>query len=82
LQAYILVTAEPSKLWEVAEATLKIKGVKTAHAVTGLFDVIVFVETPKLDTLGEILNRILLIGGVLHTQTAIVMPERLETTED
>jgi hypothetical protein len=47
-----------------------------AHAVTGSFDVIIYVETPKLDTLGEILNKIRLLSGILHTQTAIVMPER------
>lgn len=79
LQAYLLITTEPAKVWKVAESALKISGVKTAHAVTGSFDVIVFVETPKLDTLGEILNKVLLIDGVLHTQTAIVMPERLST---
>jgi len=76
LQAYILITTEPAKLWEIAEAALKIEGVKMAHAVTGSFDVIIYVETPKLDTLGEILNKIRLLSGVLHTQTAIVMPER------
>lgn len=76
MQAYILITTEPAKLWEIAEAALKIEGVKMAHAVTGSFDVIIYVETPKLDTLGEILNKIRLLSGVLHTQTAIVMPER------
>ena len=73
----MLITTEPAKVWKVAEAALKISGVKTAHAVTGSFDVVAFVETPKLDTLGEILNKIHLIDGVLHTQTAIVIPERL-----
>lgn len=48
-----------------------------AHAVTGSYDVIAFVEALKLDTLGDILGKILSIQGVLHTQTAIVMPERL-----
>lgn len=56
---------------------MKIDGVKMAHAVTGSYDVIAFVEALKLDTLGDILGKILSIQGVLHTQTAIVMPERL-----
>jgi DNA-binding Lrp family transcriptional regulator len=77
LYAYIFITTEPAKLWEIADASSNIKGVKMAHAVTGSFDVIVFVETPKLDTLGEILNEIRKLNGVLHTQTAIVMPERI-----
>lgn len=77
MQAYILITTEPARVWEVAEATLKIEGIKMAHAVTGSYDVIAFVEALKLDTLGDILGKILSIQGVLHTQTAIVMPERL-----
>lgn len=77
LYAYIFITTEPAKLWEIAEAASKIDGVKMAHAVTGSFDVVVFVETPKLDTLGDVLNKIRMLNGVLHTQTAIVMPERL-----
>jgi DNA-binding Lrp family transcriptional regulator len=77
LQAYILITTEPAKVWEVAEAILKIDGVKMAHAVTGSYDVIAFIEAAKLDMLGDILGKILSIQGVLHTQTAIVMPERL-----
>ena len=79
MQAYILITTEPAKLWAVAEAAMKIDGVKMAHAVTGSFDVVVFVETPKLETLGDVLNKIRLQSGVLHTQTAIVMPERFQT---
>lgn len=77
MQAYILITTEPAKVWEVTEAMSKIDGVKMAHAVTGSYDVISFVEAPELDALGDILGKILSIRGVLHTQTAIVMPEKL-----
>jgi hypothetical protein len=43
LEAYILVNAEAGAIWEVAEETLKVQGVKMAHAVTGQFDVVIFV---------------------------------------
>ncbi len=77
MQAYILISTDPGKPWKVAESTLKIDGVKTAHAVTGPFDVVAFVECTNIDELGKLLEKIHSISGVLKTQTAIAMPTRL-----
>ena len=78
MQAYILISTDAGKPWKVAESTLKIDGVKVAHAVTGPFDVVAFVECTSIDELGELLEKIHTINGVLKTQTAISMPARLE----
>jgi len=40
-------------IWEVAEAALKIDGVKLAHAVTGQFDVVVMLSLRRLRSLEE-----------------------------
>lgn len=77
MEAYILISTDPGKPWEVAETTLQINGVKMAHAVTGPFDVVAFVEFTDIDELGELLEKIHSIKGVLKTQTAIAMPSRL-----
>ncbi len=77
MQAYILISTEPGKPWEVAESALQIDGVKTAHAVTGPFDVVALVESTNIDELGKLLEKIHAINGVLKTQTAIAMPARL-----
>jgi hypothetical protein len=77
LQAYILVTTKPVTVRDIAEAVLKIGRLGMAQAVTGSYDVIAFVEASKLDTLSDILGKILSIRGLLHTQTVIVMSERL-----
>ena len=74
MQAYILVNTEPGKPWEVAEAALKIKGVKMAHAVTGQFDVVAYVEFTKMDDLGKIIEELQRLNGVRRTQTVIAMP--------
>jgi len=79
VQAYILITTQPGKPWDVAEATLKIEGVKMAHAVTGPFDVVAYVEFVKMENLGALIERIHSIDGVIRTQTAIAMPARLRT---
>jgi len=74
LQAYVLVNTEPGKLWEIADAALKIEGVKMAHAVTGQFDVVAYAEFTKMDELGNIIQELQRVQGVRRTQTAIVIP--------
>jgi len=73
LEAYILVNCVPKMVWEIAEAALKIQGVKMAHAVTGQFDVIVYAEFANMDALREIIGKFMSLNGVQRTQTAIVI---------
>jgi len=77
VEAYILVNSVPGMVWEIAEAALKIEGVKTVHAVTGQFDVIAYAEFANMDTLREIINKFMSLNGVQRTQTAIVIPSGL-----
>ena len=74
MEAYILVNTEASALWSVAEAALRIEGVKMAHAVTGQFDVVVLVDFPKMDHLGKVIEKIQNLKGVHRTQTLIAIP--------
>ena len=74
MEAYILVSTEANALWSVAESTLKIEGVKTAHAVAGEFDVVALVSFPKIEHLGKILEKIQLLKGVRGTETLIAIP--------
>jgi len=77
LEAYILVNSVPKMVWEIAEAALKIQGVKMAHAVTGQFDVIAYAEFANMDALREIIDKFMSLNGVQRTQTAIVIPPGL-----
>jgi len=74
LEAYVLIDAEPGSIWDVAEAALKIKGVKKAHAVAGQYDAVAYVEFLKMDDLGKVLEKIQRVKGVRRTQTLIVIP--------
>jgi hypothetical protein len=60
-------------VWEIAEAALKIQGVKMAHAVTGQFDVIAYAQFANMDALREIMGKFMTLNGVQRTQTAIVI---------
>ncbi|HVP16213.1 MAG TPA: Lrp/AsnC ligand binding domain-containing protein [candidate division Zixibacteria bacterium] len=74
MEAYILMSTEANALWNVAESTLKIEGVRTAHAVAGEFDVVALVSFPKIEDLGRILEKIQRLKGVRGTETLIAIP--------
>ena len=74
MEAYILISTEANALWQVAEAALKVEGVKMAQAVTGQFDAVVLVQFPKMDQFGKIIEKIQHLKGVLRTQTLMTIP--------
>ncbi|NWF87287.1 Lrp/AsnC ligand binding domain-containing protein [Candidatus Bathyarchaeota archaeon] len=74
MEAYILISTEPGIIWKVAEATLKIEGVKMASAVTGQFDAVAYVEFTKMEDLRKIIDEIQRLKGVRRTQTLIAIP--------
>lgn len=74
LESYVLIKTEPGMIWHVAEAALMVEGVKMAHAVTGQFDAVAYVEFPKMEDLGRIIDEIQHLKGVLRTQTLTVIP--------
>jgi DNA-binding Lrp family transcriptional regulator len=74
--AYILIEALPGKGLDLLNLTKEIKGVKTVHLVTGPYDVIAFVESPDLKSLGEmIVKRIQATGFVARTLTCITVEQ-------
>jgi len=77
LNAFILINTERGKLWKVAEEASTIKGVKIAHAVTGEYDVILYVDFLNISELSEIISRVQSINGVVKTATAIAMVPRI-----
>ena len=78
VEAYIFINSEPRKVWQIAEAALKIEGVKMAHAVTGQFDVVSYAEFANMDMLRGIIDKLGSLKGVQRTQTAVAIPPRLE----
>ncbi len=77
-RAFILINAEPGKLWKITDAAIKVNGVKMAYAVTGAFDAIVYAEVADIGELSDLINAIQSIDGITRTQTAITIPPRIE----
>jgi len=79
--AYILIKIAPGRSRPVTDKISKVEGVKTAYPVTGMFDIIAFIEAPDINHLTDIVRtEIQTIEGVLRTHTAIV--GELVTTGD
>jgi uncharacterized protein with GYD domain len=57
IQAYVLIEAEPTRVQELMKELpgMELEGsvIKHIHAVTGRFDMIAFVESPDLQSLGN-----------------------------
>ena len=79
--AYVLIKIAPGKSRSITEQVAKIDGVKTAHPVTGIYDIIAYVEASDINSLtGMVRGQIQTIDGVARTHTAIV--GELVTTGD
>ena len=69
--AYVMVQTEMGKAWNVSETALKMEGVKAAHTVTGIYDVIIYMEASNLEALKDNITKIHDIKGIQRTQTAV-----------
>jgi len=74
--AFVLVQSKPGKAFDVAKSIRKLKWVKWACAVTGVYDVIAFLETPGMHSLSDlVINQIQQIEGIQRTHTAMTMAD-------
>jgi DNA-binding Lrp family transcriptional regulator len=74
VKAFVLVQAQLGRSRSVARAVEKVKGVKMVFAVTGVYDVIAYLEMRDMTTLSElVIKKIQSVKGVERTHTAIVV---------
>jgi DNA-binding Lrp family transcriptional regulator len=74
ISAYIFIETSQGKARSIAREISQIPGVKTAHSVTGPYDVITYVEADSINVLGDfIVTKIQAIPGVLRTLTNVVI---------
>ncbi len=74
VKAYVLVQAQLGRARTVAKAVAKVRGVKMVHAVTGVYDVIAYLELSDMASLSAlVIRKIQAVKGVERTHTAIVV---------
>jgi len=57
VKAYVLVECFPGKVAFATQALRKLEGVSQAESVLGPWDVILYVEKPDLDNLGDFVTK-------------------------
>lgn len=73
VEAYVFVKTAPGRAVSIAKAVSRIRGVKSAKAVSGQFDIIALAGAADVKALSQlVLTRIQVIKGVLSTETAFV----------
>jgi DNA-binding Lrp family transcriptional regulator len=74
IAAYEFINCESGKAEAVVKALRKIKGLKQVHVVTGLHDIVAYVEAPTMKDLTKlIISKIQGTKGVSRTLTCIVV---------
>lgn len=72
-EAYVLVEVGIRKTMEVVKALSELTGVRSAHSVTGPYDVIAAIEVADLDHLGSLMSDVHSIPGIERTTTCIAV---------
>ena len=72
--AYVLINTAPGKAGEARKQIGEIAGVKSAHAVTGAYDIIAYIEGGDVSELGnKVVSQIQSIDGIAQTMTSVVV---------
>ena len=70
--AYIFINMKTGAGTKIVEDIRKIAEVKQANIVTGLYDIIAYVEASDMKTLGDtVLSKIQKVGGIDRTVTSV-----------
>jgi len=73
-KAYVLLKVEPVEIPFILEELAKIKNVISADVVTGIYDIIVFLEGEDQNEIGRVvITKIHTIKGVKEATTCIVV---------
>ncbi|MHB0914432.1 MAG: Lrp/AsnC family transcriptional regulator [Thermoleophilia bacterium] len=72
--AYVLINATPGRAGEARKQIADIPGVTSAHAVTGAYDIIAFIQGTDINELGNtVVSQIQSSDGIAQTMTCVVV---------
>ena len=77
VEAFILLEAKAGKAIDLARQISRIKGVQSAYAVTGPFDLIIHAEAPDFKSVTQlVVSKIQTLPSVTRTLTCIVVEKQ------
>ena len=75
MRAYIFINTKPGTSEEVVKRIKnKVKEVVQADSIYGRYDAIIIIEAPKLESINEILYRVIEKDpNIIHTETSLAL---------
>jgi DNA-binding Lrp family transcriptional regulator len=75
MRAYIFINTKPGTSEEVVKRIKsKVKEVVQADSIYGRFDAVIIIEAPKLESINEILYRVIEKDpNIIHTETSLAL---------
>lgn len=74
LKAYVFISIGSKKVVEILTKLKAAKGVLSAEAITGPYDIIAMIEAENIDAIGELVTQdILSVDGIDRTLTCFVL---------
>jgi len=75
MRAYIFLETKPATSLQVVERIKKkVKEVVQADAIYGRYDAVIVIETPNLESINEILYKVIEKDpNIIHTETSLVL---------
>jgi DNA-binding Lrp family transcriptional regulator len=78
LRVHVLLSVDPKQGEAVVEALRNIPQVRAAHAISGAFDSLVFVEAETTEEIDRVLDAIGTLPGVGKTQSSLVLSVKFD----
>ncbi len=76
MKAFVLLKVDVGRLFDVLKEVKKTEGVKEAYAITGEWDIIVFLEVDKPENIAKIVGQKLQsLSGVRGSLTFVVVSD-------
>ena len=79
--AFIGMSMTPQDIGELERQLLEMAEVLECHHVTGAYTVLLKVRTQNTQALERLISRLRFLGGVLRTETLVVLSTQLERTQ-
>lgn len=78
MKAYIFVQTKPATSLEVVSRIKReVKEVVVADAIYGRFDAVIVIEAPNLESINEILYKVIEQDpNIIHTETSLVLSQQ------
>ena len=82
VRAFVLMETQVGRSDKVITKLKTLEGIRSAHFVTGQYDVIAIAEAPTLADLNPLINKIQHISGINKTVTCLVIdsPSVMDTS--